>query len=126
MSQNSQNPDVLVVGGGMAGLAGALALTENGAKVTLVEQAPEFGEVGAGLQLAPNATRILKRWGLLDQVINIGVAPKHLSSATPSPARSWPARTSAASSWSTTGRPTLWCTAATCTGSCSRPASAPA
>jgi 2-polyprenyl-6-methoxyphenol hydroxylase-like FAD-dependent oxidoreductase len=78
MSQNSQNPDVLVVGGGMAGLAGALALTGNGAKVTLIEQAPEFGEVGAGLQLAPNATRILRRWGLLDQVINIGVAPKHL------------------------------------------------
>ncbi|MFD1210891.1 FAD-dependent oxidoreductase [Arthrobacter sp. GCM10027362] len=78
MSQNAQNPDVVIVGGGMAGLAGALALTGNGAKVTLVEQAPEFGEVGAGLQLAPNATGILKRWGLLDQVINIGVTPKHL------------------------------------------------
>lgn len=62
----------------MAGLAGALALRENGANVTLVEVAPEFGEVGAGLQMAPNATRTLKRWGLLDKALEIGVQPKHL------------------------------------------------
>lgn len=45
-----------MVGGGMAGLAGlagALALGENGASVTLVENAHEFGEVGAGLKMAP-------------------------------------------------------------------------
>lgn len=70
--------DVLVVGGGMAGLAGALALRENGASVTLVENAAEFGEVGAGLQMAPNASRVLKRWGLLDKALEIGVQPKHL------------------------------------------------
>lgn len=62
----------------MAGLAGALALRENGADVTLVEVAPEFGEVGAGLQMAPNATRTLKRWGLLEKALEIGVQPKHL------------------------------------------------
>jgi salicylate hydroxylase len=62
----------------MAGLAGALALRENGANVTLVERAPEFGEVGAGLQMAPNATRVLKRWGLLEKALEIGVQPKHL------------------------------------------------
>jgi 2-polyprenyl-6-methoxyphenol hydroxylase-like FAD-dependent oxidoreductase len=70
--------DVLVIGGGMAGLAGALALRENGAAVTLVENAPEFGEVGAGLQMAPNASRVLKRWGLLEKALEIGVQPKHL------------------------------------------------
>lgn len=70
--------DVLVVGGGMAGLAGALALRENGASVTLVENAAEFGEVGAGLQMAPNASRVLKRWGLLEKALEIGVQPKHL------------------------------------------------
>ncbi|PYI38730.1 3-hydroxybenzoate 6-hydroxylase [Arthrobacter psychrolactophilus] len=70
--------DVLVIGGGMAGLAGALALRENGASVTLVENAPAFGEVGAGLQMAPNASRVLKRWGLLDKALDIGVQPKHL------------------------------------------------
>ena len=78
MPDHTTSADVLVVGGGMAGLAGALAMRENGAKVTLVERAPEFGEVGAGLQMAPNATRVLKRWGLLDQALEIGVRPKHL------------------------------------------------
>ena len=62
----------------MAGLAGALALRENGANVTLVERAPEFGEVGAGLQMAPNASRVLQRWGLLEKALEIGVQPKHL------------------------------------------------
>ncbi|MCA4135603.1 FAD-dependent oxidoreductase [Arthrobacter sp. M4] len=75
---NNEQSDVLVVGGGMAGLAGALAMRSNGARVTLLEQAPEFGEVGAGLQLAPNATRILQRWGLLDKVIEVGVKPRNI------------------------------------------------
>lgn len=70
--------DVVVIGGGMAGLAGALALRDNGARVTLLEQAPEFGEVGAGLQMAPNATRLLRRWGLLDRVLELGVQPKQM------------------------------------------------
>ena len=78
MSDRKQSTDVLVIGGGMAGLAGALALRENGAQVTLVERAPEFGEVGAGLQMAPNASRVLKRWGLLEKALEIGVRPKHL------------------------------------------------
>jgi 2-polyprenyl-6-methoxyphenol hydroxylase-like FAD-dependent oxidoreductase len=78
MSNPKPSTDVLVIGGGMAGLAGALALRENGADVTLLERAPEFGEVGAGLQMAPNASRVLKRWGLLDKALEIGVRPKHL------------------------------------------------
>ncbi|WP_416417304.1 FAD-dependent oxidoreductase [Paenarthrobacter aromaticivorans] len=78
MSKDAATTDVLVVGGGMAGLAGALALKENGAQVTLVEVAPAFGEVGAGLQMAPNASRVLKRWGLLEKALEIGVQPKHL------------------------------------------------
>ena len=78
MSEHATSTDVLVIGGGMAGLAGALALRENGANVTLVERAPEFGEVGAGLQMAPNASRVLQRWGLLEKALEIGVQPKHL------------------------------------------------
>lgn len=78
MSDRKTSTEVLVIGGGMAGLAGALALRENGAEVTLVERAPEFGEVGAGLQMAPNASRVLKRWGLLEKALEIGVQPKHL------------------------------------------------
>ena len=72
MSDRKPSTEVLVVGGGMAGLAGALALRANGAEVTLVERAPEFGEVGAGLQMAPNASRVLKRWGLLGKALAPG------------------------------------------------------
>ena len=74
----SEVPTAVVIGGGIGGVAAALRLRQQGARVTLVEQAPEFGEVGAGLQLAPNATRLLAEWGLLDRVLNIAVAPKHL------------------------------------------------
>ena len=46
---------VLVAGGGIGGLAAALALTRRGLSVTVLEQAPELGEIGAGIQLGPNA-----------------------------------------------------------------------
>lgn len=69
---------VLVVGGGIGGLAAAVALTRSGVSVTVAEQAEEFGEIGAGLQLAPNATRILGHWGLMDQVLGVGVQPERM------------------------------------------------
>ncbi|HJE59300.1 MAG TPA: FAD-dependent oxidoreductase, partial [Nocardiopsis listeri] len=53
---------VIVIGGGIGGFACALALRRLGADVRILEQAPEFGEVGAGLQMSPNATRLLQRW----------------------------------------------------------------
>lgn len=55
---------VLVAGGGIGGLAAAHALARQGVSVILVEQAQAFGEVGAGLQLGPNAVRVLEDWGL--------------------------------------------------------------
>lgn len=55
---------VLIAGGGIGGLAAALASTRAGWEVRLYEQAQAFSEVGAGLQLGPNATRILQAWGL--------------------------------------------------------------
>ncbi|MEG8184471.1 NAD(P)-binding protein [Nocardia terpenica] len=70
--------DVVVVGGGVAGLAAASALARDGRRVRLVEKAAEFGEIGAGLQLGPNATRVLAKWGLLDRVIASGVLPARL------------------------------------------------
>jgi salicylate hydroxylase len=51
--------DAIVVGGGIGGLANALALSSKGLRVRVLERAAEFGEVGAGLQIAPNCTRIL-------------------------------------------------------------------
>ncbi|MGY1620875.1 FAD-dependent monooxygenase [Geodermatophilus sp. SYSU D00965] len=71
-------PDVLVVGGGIGGLANALALSRTGLRVRVLERASEFGEVGAGLQIAPNCTRILESWGLLDEVLSLGVQPENL------------------------------------------------
>lgn len=72
------HPDLVVVGGGIGGLATANALATAGHSVRLLEAAPEFGEVGAGLQLAPNATRLLREWGLLDEVVEAGVTPRRL------------------------------------------------
>ncbi|UDY23389.1 FAD-dependent oxidoreductase [Nocardioides sp. Kera G14] len=69
------NPDVLIVGGGIGGLSAAFALSREGLQVRLLESAPEFGEVGAGLQIAPNCTRILDEYGLLDEVKSLGVLP---------------------------------------------------
>lgn len=76
MSNN--DVDVIVVGGGIGGLANAYALSRQGLKVRLLERASQFGEVGAGMQIAPNCTRILDQWGLLDEVISLGVVPDNL------------------------------------------------
>ena len=62
----TDTPDVLVVGGGIGGLSAALALARKGIRVRLLESCKAFGEVGAGLQIAPNCTRILDEYGLLD------------------------------------------------------------
>lgn len=69
---------VIVIGGGIGGFASALALRRLGADVQLLEQAPEFAEAGAGLQMSPNATRLLRRWGLLEEAIATGVAPRRV------------------------------------------------
>ena len=53
-----------VIGGGIGGLATALALAQRGADVTVLEQAPEITEVGAGLQISPNGFAVLAALGL--------------------------------------------------------------
>ncbi|MCB1523099.1 MAG: 3-hydroxybenzoate 6-monooxygenase [Rhodoblastus sp.] len=53
MAQDSNR--IIVVGGGIGGLAASLALVRQGFDVTVLEQAPEIGEIGAGIQLGPNA-----------------------------------------------------------------------
>ena len=54
----------IIVGGGIAGLASALALTRRGWQVEVLERAPEFTEVGAGLSVWPNALRALDALGV--------------------------------------------------------------
>lgn len=55
---------VLVLGGGIGGLAAAVALRARGARVTLLEQADSFQEVGAGIQISPNGARVLTALGV--------------------------------------------------------------
>jgi salicylate hydroxylase len=58
--------ELLIAGGGIGGLAAAVAARRAGWQARVLEQAPAFGEAGAGLQLGPNSTRILREWRLLD------------------------------------------------------------
>lgn len=70
--------DLLIAGGGIAGLATALAALRAGWWARVYEQAPQLSEVGAGLQLGPNATRVLREWGLLEAVREQACAPARL------------------------------------------------
>lgn len=62
----------IVVGGGIGGLSAAIALRRAGIQADVYERAPELREVGAGISLWPNATRQLRRWGLLDEIVRRG------------------------------------------------------
>jgi 3-hydroxybenzoate 6-monooxygenase len=68
----------IIVGGGIGGLTAALLLGRAGLRVRVLERADEFAEIGAGLQLAPNATRLLRRHGLLDDLLERAVMPRRL------------------------------------------------
>ena len=69
---------VAIAGGGIGGLSAALALSRSGQEVELFEKAAVFSEVGAGIQLGPNVTRILQDWGLLEAVGETAFAPVRL------------------------------------------------
>lgn len=66
----------IVVGAGIGGLTAALACRAAGLDVSVFEQADALREVGAGVQLAPNATRLLQRLGLADALARVGVKPE--------------------------------------------------
>ncbi|KUJ16928.1 FAD/NAD(P)-binding domain-containing protein [Mollisia scopiformis] len=55
---------IIVVGAGLGGLACAIALARRGHTITVLEQANQLGEVGAGIQIPPNSSRLLHSWGL--------------------------------------------------------------
>lgn len=75
MSGSQTGRHALVAGGGIAGLAAGLALARAGWRVSLFERAERFGEVGAGLQMSPNACRVLDWLGVLGRVAETAFRP---------------------------------------------------
>ncbi len=65
-----------VIGGGIGGLSAALQLLKAGLDVQVYEQAPRITEIGAGLQISPNASRLLHRLGLKQAMDAVGVRPR--------------------------------------------------
>ena len=66
---------ILIAGGGIGGLAAALASARAGWSVQLLERAPAFGEVGAGIQMGPNVVRVLHAWGLANALRHVAAFP---------------------------------------------------
>jgi salicylate hydroxylase len=69
---------VVIAGGGIGGLAAALACARRDVPVQLLERAAQLSEVGAGIQIGPNVTRILQAWGLGDALAQVAAFPKRL------------------------------------------------
>jgi len=70
--------EILIAGGGIGGLAAALALAQKGRKVRVLEKAAEFGEIGYGIQMGPNVSRMLDRLGVLQTLEATAVFPDAL------------------------------------------------
>jgi salicylate hydroxylase len=77
MKARNEKP-VVIAGGGIGGLAAALALARKGFRSVVLEQAPQFGEIGAGIQLAPNAWHALDALGVGGLVKKEAVFIEHL------------------------------------------------
>jgi salicylate hydroxylase len=70
---------VLIAGAGVAGLTAALALAREGFETAVIERAGHLTEIGAGLQLSPNATRILSRLGVLERLLPASISPRSVT-----------------------------------------------
>src|SRR5947207_3816207 len=77
-SSSRNKEPVIIAGGGIGGLAAALALARKGYKSVVLEQAPQFGEIGAGIQIAPNAWHALDALGVGQLVKKEAVFIEHL------------------------------------------------
>jgi salicylate hydroxylase len=73
-----EHKQVLIAGGGIGGMAAALACAQHDLPVQLLERAAQFAEVGAGIQIGPNVTRILEAWGLGAALTQVAAFPKQL------------------------------------------------
>ncbi|HEX7249644.1 MAG TPA: FAD-dependent monooxygenase [Burkholderiales bacterium] len=66
-----------IVGAGLGGLVAAIAARRAGFEATVYEQAPALGEIGAGIQVGPNAVKVLRALGLEDGLRSFGAMPEH-------------------------------------------------
>lgn len=73
---DSRSRPIVIAGGGIAGLTAALAFAKRGSTVEIYEQAPHIEAVGAGIQLSPNATRVLAGLGVLERLLPTTVRPE--------------------------------------------------
>src|SRR6267142_2441724 len=71
---------IAVIGAGIGGLAAACALREKGFEVQVYERAAELGEVGAGLQLGPNAVKVLRALGIEERLRPLASEPTNIVS----------------------------------------------
>jgi salicylate hydroxylase len=72
----SGRADIVIAGGGIGGMTAAVAMAQAGFQVTLLEAAPQFGEIGAGVTLSPNAMKGLDHIGICEAVAAAGIEPR--------------------------------------------------
>ncbi|KAJ5916700.1 FAD-dependent monooxygenase OpS4 [Penicillium tannophilum] len=70
---------VIIVGAGLSGIATAISTAQSGHSVQVIEQAQELAEVGAGLQITPNASKLLQHWKLPDSMWEAAAEPTKLT-----------------------------------------------
>jgi salicylate hydroxylase len=73
-------PRIIIVGAGIGGLVAACALRRAGFEVAVFERADTMGEVGAGLQIGPNAVKVLRSIGVLDELLPLAAEPTNIVS----------------------------------------------
>jgi len=75
---SNERKQVVIAGGGIGGLAAAVACAQRGLPVQLLERAAQLSEVGAGIQIGPNVSRILQAWGLGAALAQVAAFPEQL------------------------------------------------
>ncbi|KAF4540142.1 Monooxygenase FAD-binding protein [Lasiodiplodia theobromae] len=78
MQNYADRLDIIIVGAGLGGLAASIECARSGHNVTVLEGASELAEVGAGLQITPNSSKLLKRWGVYEKLQSQACEPKSL------------------------------------------------